>query len=70
MAKEYFKSLDLEYTEHDVFQDEQARQEMLDKTGQMGVPVIVIDEQVVIGYDKPKIDELLKAGGTELKKVA
>jgi len=62
MAKEYFTSKGLEYTEHDVFADEKARAEMLEKTQQMGVPVIVIDDNPpIIGYDKPKIDEYLAA---------
>lgn len=71
MAKEYFTSLGLEYTEHDVFQDEKAREEMIAKSQQMGVPVITIDENPpIIGFDKPKIDDALKAGGVDLKAAA
>ena len=59
MAKEYFKKNNVEYTEHDVTNDPAKRQEMIDKTHQMGVPVIIIDGQIIIGFDRGKIDELL-----------
>ena len=60
MAKEYFKSKGLEYTDYDVSVDTEKQKEMIDKTGQFGVPVIEIDGNIVLGFDKPKIDELLK----------
>ena len=59
MAKEYFKNNNVEYTEHDVADDAAKRKEMIDKTHQMGVPVIIIDGQIVIGFDRVKIDQLL-----------
>lgn len=59
MAKEYFKKNSVEYTEYDVANDVTKRQEMLDKTHQMGVPVIIIDGKVVIGFDRGKINQLL-----------
>ena len=59
MAKEYFKSKGLEYQEYDVVSDEKKRDEMVAKTGQMGVPVIDIDGEIVIGFNRPKINELL-----------
>ncbi|MEX1063963.1 MAG: Uxx-star family glutaredoxin-like (seleno)protein [Candidatus Paceibacterota bacterium] len=59
MAKEYFKQKEIEYTEYDVAKDTAKRQEMVDKTQQFGVPVILIDGKVVIGFDKAKINELL-----------
>lgn len=59
-AKEFFKENDVSYTEHDVAADAEKRQEMIDMTGQMGVPVIQIGEDVVIGFDEPKVKELLK----------
>lgn len=61
MAKEYFASKGLSYTEHDVFQDEKAREEMIAKSRQMGVPVILIDDKLVIGFDRRKIEEYLAA---------
>ncbi|MGD0977085.1 MAG: glutaredoxin domain-containing protein [Minisyncoccia bacterium] len=59
LAKEYFKKNNIIYHEYDVAADIKKRQEMLDRTRQFGVPVIVIDGQIVIGFDKPKINELL-----------
>lgn len=57
MAKEYFKSKGLAWEEHDVMVDEKAREEMITKTGQLGVPVIDIDGKFVVGFDKSKINE-------------
>ncbi len=59
MAKEYFKQKKIEYTEYDVAKDTEKRQEMVDRTQQFGVPVIVIDEKIIIGFDKAKINESL-----------
>lgn len=59
MAKEYFKKNNIEYEEYDVMADASKRQEMLDKTGQFGVPVIVINDKIVVGFNRPKINELL-----------
>ena len=59
MAKEYFKSKSLAYEEFDVMKDMQKRQEMITETGQMGVPVIKVGGQIVIGFNKGKINELL-----------
>ncbi len=60
-AKEYFKENSVEYTEHDVAADAEKRQEMIEMTGQMGVPVIRIEDDVVIGFDESKVAELLAA---------
>ena len=60
-AKDYFKDNNVEYTEHDVAADQDKRQEMIEMTGQMGVPVIRIGEDVVIGFDETKVGELLAA---------
>jgi len=59
-AKDFFKENDIAYTEYDVAADADKRQEMIDLTGQMGVPVIRIKEDVIIGYDEPKLRELLE----------
>lgn len=59
-AKEFFKENNVEYAEHDVAADADKRQEMIDMTGQMGVPVIRIGDDVVIGFDEDKVKELLK----------
>jgi len=60
IAKEYFKKNDIEYEEYNTAEDADKRQEMFEKTGQMGVPVIEIDGQIVIGFDKSKVEELLE----------
>jgi glutaredoxin len=67
MAKEFFAEKGVKYTQHDVSTDEDKRKEMVDKSGQLGVPVIVIsdtqspesEEIVIIGFDKPKLIEVL-----------
>jgi glutaredoxin 3 len=59
MAKEFFKAHGVEYVNHDVSTDAERRAEMLDLSGQMGVPVIVIGNNLIIGFDKRKIAELL-----------
>ena len=59
MAKEFFKANNVAYTEHDVAGNAEKRKEMIDKSGQMGVPVILIGEDMVIGFDKPQITKLL-----------
>ncbi|MEN9921973.1 MAG: hypothetical protein RL097_249 [Candidatus Parcubacteria bacterium] len=58
-AKDFFQANNVAYTEHDVASDAAKRQEMIDMTGQMGVPVIKIGNDVVIGFDEPKLRELL-----------
>lgn len=58
-AKEFFTENNIAYTEHDVASDQEKRQEMIDITGQMGVPVIRIDNDVVVGFDEDKVKELL-----------
>ncbi len=59
MAKDYFKEKGVEYTAYDVATSMDKRKEMMEKSGQLGVPVIIIDEEVVVGFDKPKIDQAL-----------
>ena len=59
MAKEFFKEHNIQYSEYNVATDEARRNEMIEKTGQMGVPVIVIGDQIIVGFNKPKIAELL-----------
>lgn len=62
LAKEYFKNHNVEYVEHNVATDLVRRKELVDKSGQMGVPVIDIDGNIVIGFDEPRLAELLKIG--------
>ncbi len=59
MAKAYFAENNIAYTERDVMVDMEAQHEMIEKTGQLGVPVIDINGTMIIGFDKPKIKSLL-----------
>ena len=59
MAKDFFKANNVAYTEYDVAGDVEKRKEMVEKSGQMGVPVIFIGPEIVIGFDRPKISKLL-----------
>lgn len=59
MAKEFFQANSVEYKELDVSADETLRNEMVEKSGQMGVPVIDIENSIVVGFDEPKLKELL-----------
>ena len=47
------------YTEYDVASNMEKRKEMVEKSGQMGVPVIIIGDELTVGFDKPKIAKLL-----------
>lgn len=58
-VKEFFKDNDIEFEDLDVAENEVARNEMIEKSGQMGVPVIEINGQIVIGFDQGKIKKLL-----------
>lgn len=63
MAKQYFDSKHLTYTDKDVEQDRDAYDELLTKVkgNYMGVPVIDIDGTIILGFDQPKIDAALAA---------
>jgi len=58
-AKAFFKEKGIAYTEHNVAQDAEKRKEMVEKSGQMGVPVIFVDTEMVVGFNQPKIKQLL-----------
>ncbi len=58
-AKEYFKEKGIEFQDFDVSTDSAKAQEMIDKSGQMGVPVIDIEGKIIIGFDKEAIDKEL-----------
>lgn len=59
MTKEYFKLNNIQYEDFDVASDVEKRKEMMDKSGQLGVPVILIDDSVVVGFNRPKLAQLL-----------
>ncbi len=58
-AKEYFKDQNIDYEEIDVSRNRQQAQEMIRKSGQMGVPVIDIEGEIIIGFDQVGIDNIL-----------
>lgn len=59
MAKKFFADNKIVFDEYDVASDAIRRDEMIQKTGQMGVPVIDIDNQITIGFDQPRLKQLL-----------
>lgn len=64
LAKEFFKENNIEYTEIDVSNNQTAANEMIEKSGQMGVPVISIagkeEEKVVVGFQREQLSKILK----------
>lgn len=58
-AKDFLKQNNIKYTEIDVSSDEKKAQEMIEKSGQMGVPVLDIDGQIIIGFDKAAMKKAL-----------
>ncbi|MEK7596078.1 MAG: glutaredoxin domain-containing protein [Patescibacteria group bacterium] len=59
MAKDFFKEHGVDYTDYDVSTDDAKRQEMIDRSGQMGVPVIDVDGELTVGFDERKLSKLL-----------
>lgn len=59
LAKSFFQEHNVEYEEKDVAVDQAAREEMITKSSQMGVPVIDIDGNIVVGFDQAKLTQLL-----------
>lgn len=59
MAKDWFAANDVAFTDHNVGTDVERRKEMVEMTGQMGVPVIKIGDDVIIGFNEDKLKELL-----------
>ncbi len=60
IAKAYFKEQGTKYTEYNVADDETKAKEMIEKSGQMSVPVIIIDDDIIVGFEKEKIRALLE----------
>jgi glutaredoxin 3 len=59
-AKNYLDKLGVAYTDHDVDRDMQAAIDAVQKSGQRGIPVIDINGDIIIGFDRPRIDAALK----------
>ena len=61
MAKDFFSERKIEFEEIDVSKDQEKAEEMVKLSGQMGVPVIKIGDKIIIGFDKEKIESVLKS---------
>jgi glutaredoxin len=59
MAKEYFEKNGVQYTEHNVAEDDAARDEMVEKSHQLGVPVIDIDGEIHVGFNRSELQKAL-----------
>jgi len=57
--KDYFKAKNISFTEYNVADDMNKANEMVKKSGQMGVPVTDIDGKIIVGFNKPEIDKAL-----------
>ena len=55
MAKDFFNKNNVQYVEHNVAIDESARKEMMDKSHQLGVPVIDINGEIHVGFNRPEL---------------
>ena len=62
-AKAFFKENNIEYEDVNVAENEKARDEMVKKSGQMGVPVIEIGDKIIVGFDEQELKKALKVGG-------
>ena len=58
-AKNFFKEHNIAFTEHNVATDLVKRKEMIEKSGQMGVPVIYVGNELIVGYDQDHLKQLL-----------
>lgn len=58
-AKDFFTANNVAFTDHNVGSDLAKRKEMIEKSGQMGVPVITIGKKIVVGFDENQLRELL-----------
>lgn len=63
-AKDFFKKNGVAFTNYDVLADKTRRAEMIEKSGQMGVPVIFVDDEMLIGFDESKLKKILGTAAT------
>ncbi len=59
-AKDYFQANRVRFTEYDVSRDQRRADEMVRKSGQMGVPVIDINGKIIVGFNQPEVERALK----------
>ena len=58
-AKEYLSQKGISYIDYDVAKDKERLKEMMQKSGQLGVPVILVNDDLLIGFNQSKLDKLL-----------
>ena len=58
-AKDYLSRKGIDYVDYNVAEDRSKAQEMIQKSGQMGVPVIIVDGEVIVGFNQNRLDSLL-----------
>lgn len=63
VTKDFLKDNNIEFEAKDVANDDAARAELVEKTGQLGVPVLDIDGTIIVGFDKAAISKALKIQG-------
>ncbi len=59
-AKDYLRQNHIRFTEHDVARDQRRAEEMVRKSGQMGVPVIDVNGRIIVGFNQPEIERALR----------
>lgn len=70
MAKAFFQNNQIAYKDYNVAEDAEKRQEMIEMTGQMGVPVIKVGDEILVGFSEGKIREMIGEQGEDEYKMA
>ncbi len=60
-AKKFFEGKKIDFEEIDISQNQESAEEMIKISGQMGVPVITINDEIITGFDEEKINNLIKS---------
>lgn len=68
LAKNYFQQQGIQYNEVDVASDQKAAEEMIEKSGQLGVPVLDIGGKIIVGFDQPAIREALDLDAIQIQR--
>jgi len=59
-AKDFFRKNNIRFTEYNVARDQRRADEMVRKSGQMGVPVIDINGRIIVGFNQPEVEKALR----------
>jgi len=59
-AKDYFRKNQVRFTEYNIARDQRRAEEMVRKSGQMGVPVIDINGKIIVGFNQPEVERALR----------